>query len=65
MKFVVIRIIGVEFLSPLAEGRELKLELLDDGTALAESPLAEGRELKLEELQLLLGGFLVAPRGGA
>ena len=51
--------------SPLAEGRELKLDDPSGFTVDVASPLAEGRELKCGVRELPLQCFRVAPRGGA
>ena len=52
-------------MSPLAEGRELKLGLTGFLLAKETSPLAEGRELKFFALRFQQRAQRVAPRGGA
>ena len=51
--------------SPLAEGRELKYNDLQNPADNSASPLAEGRELKCYNVYDFLCLVIVAPRGGA
>ena len=52
-------------MSPLAQGRELKLMLARLMQEVAASPLAQGRELKHFALKGALDAYEVAPRTGA
>ena len=52
-------------MSPLAEGRELKLGGVGAAILGDSSPLAEGRELKYYIVRYSTNCVTVAPRGGA